>query len=103
MNYMQPGNSPDARWVRSATRLAKYWPVLLIPIILTAMLLFLEDGHEQSEVIVAVSLDRTSTVSPVQVTNWSSSNTGDDLLRAAIAVALSAPKLMAEILSLDAL
>ena len=89
---MQPRNSSDARWIRSVARLAKYWPVLLILVILTAMLLFLGDDHEQSKDIVAVSLDRTSTVSPVQVTNSSSGNTGDDSLRAAIAGVLSPAK-----------
>ena len=89
---MQPGNSSDVRRIRSAARLARYWPVLLIPVILTAMLLFLQDDHEQSEDIVAVSLDRTSMVSPVQVTNSPSGNTGDDSLRAAIAGVLSPTK-----------
>jgi phosphonate transport system substrate-binding protein len=89
---MQPKNSPDARWIRNVAKLAKYWPVLLIPVILIAMLLFLEDDHEQGEDIVAVSLDRTSTVPPVQVTNTPSSNAADASLRAAIAGVLSPTK-----------
>ncbi len=89
---MPPRNSSDARWIRSTARLVKYWPVLLIPIILITMLLFLEDNHNQPEDIVTVNLDRTSTVSPVQVTNRSASNTGDDSLRAAIAGVLSPTK-----------
>jgi phosphonate transport system substrate-binding protein len=56
------------------------------------MLFVLKNDHTENEDVITVNLDRTSTVSPIQITNSPSSNASNASLRAAIAGVLSPTK-----------
>ena len=80
---MQSGGPSPVRWFRGVAKLAEFWPLLLLSIILISMFFFIKSGHSDGENVLRVSLDRASAVPPVQITDSSYSYADDKVLRLA--------------------
>ena len=89
---MQSRDSILVRWFRNVAKRAELWPLVLVPIIITAILVFFEIGYGQAQDVIQVSLDRTSVISPVEIRDSTSSYPKNKSLKAAIAGVLSPGK-----------
>ncbi len=80
------------RWLRRAGKHAEFWPLILMLIILTVMLVFFDQENRQGRDVIDVNLDRTSVISPVKIKDSALNHPGTSALRAAIAGVLSPTK-----------